>query len=102
MPVPLHDAAIRAAAPRNADLLSLSMSEMDLPGMPNELIELTQVKITSGKMTAGFKKMIACDHIFSIEPGAQDTALITLANGDKIMVKETYSELKARFGMTSR
>jgi len=70
--------------------------------MANELVELTQVKITSGKMTGGFRKLIAFGHIFSIEPGAQDTALITLANGEKIMVKETYNELKARFGMASR
>lgn len=67
--------------------------------MANELVELTQVKITSGKMTEGFKKLIAFEYIFSIEPGAQDTALITLANGEKIVVKETYNELKARFGV---
>lgn len=67
--------------------------------MANELVELTQVKITSGKMTGGFKKLIALEYIFSIEPGAQDTALITLANGEKIVVKETYNELKARFGV---
>jgi uncharacterized protein YlzI (FlbEa/FlbD family) len=70
--------------------------------MANELIELTQVKITSGKMTGGFKKLIASEYIFSIEPGAQDTALITLANGEKIVVKESYNELKARFGVIGR
>lgn len=70
--------------------------------MAHELVELTQVKITSGKMTGGFKKLIAVNYIFSIEPGAQDTALITLANGEKIVVKETYNELKARFGGMSR
>ena len=70
--------------------------------MANDLVELTQVKITAGKMATGFKKLIAFDHIFSIEPGAQETALITLANGEKIMVKETYNELKARFSVTSR
>jgi len=70
--------------------------------MANELVEFTQVKITAGKMTGGFKKLIAFDHIFSIEPGAQETALITLANGEKIMVKETYGELKARFSGVNR
>lgn len=69
--------------------------------MANELVELTQIKITGGKITGGFKKMIAFGHILAIEAGAQNTALITLANGEKIHVKETYDELRSRFELNS-
>lgn len=67
--------------------------------MANEFVELTQIKITAGKVTGGFKKMISSGHIFTIEPGAQNTAVITLANGEKIHVRESYNELKASVGL---
>ena len=65
--------------------------------MSNDFVELTQVKIVAGKLSDGYRKMVSLNHIFTVEPGAQNTTLLTLANGEKISVKETYNHLKAGF-----
>jgi hypothetical protein len=71
------------------------------PAMPNELIELTQVQITAGGIVGeGFKKLIGTNYIVSISQGLHDTSVITLHNGDKINVKESYDDLKRELAIT--
>jgi hypothetical protein len=64
----------------------------------NELIEITQVITASkGGGVSESKRMIEFSHIVSINSGP--TSVITMTTGEKINVKETYAELKAKFGV---
>ena len=66
--------------------------------MGNELIEITQVVTASkGGGVSESKRMIGSSHIVSINSG--HTSVITMTTGEKINVKETYAELKVKFGV---
>jgi hypothetical protein len=66
--------------------------------MGNELIEITQVvTATKGGGVSESKRMIGSSHIVSINSG--HTSVITMTTGEKINVKETYAELKVKFGV---
>jgi hypothetical protein len=76
-------------SPRRTELVFL---------VANELIEITQVITASkGGGVSESKRMIGFSHIVSINSGP--TSVITMTTGEKINVKETYAELKAKFGV---
>ena len=64
----------------------------------NELIEITQVVTASkGGGVSESKRLIGSSHIVSINSG--HITVITMTTGEKINVKETYAELKAKLGV---
>ncbi len=61
-------------------------------------IEVTLVNITQEGVSPAGKKTIGTAHIVAITEGQQGTGHITLSNGERLNVQETYAALKIALG----
>jgi hypothetical protein len=62
--------------------------------MAAPFVEVTLVNITHGAVSPAGKKTIGTAHIVAITEGQQGTGHITLSNGERLNVQETYAALK--------